>query len=72
MQSGAGEPLVADPALLENRSAELVSPLREVDRARHYPGNLAALRLTKEMYRGARALSAHERNDPGGGPRRRV
>ena len=50
MRLRLGEAFTANTAVLENRSAELVSANREVDRAQHDPGDFAALRLTKEMY----------------------
>ena len=50
MRLRPGKAFIANTAVLENRSAELVSTDREVDRAYHDPGNFAALRLTKEMY----------------------
>jgi len=51
MHSRLREAFIADASVLENRSAELVSTDREVDRAHHDPGNFAALRLTKEMHK---------------------
>ena len=57
MRSRPGGPFVADASVPENRSADLVSADREVDRAHHDSRNFAALRLTKEMYQRAGALS---------------
>jgi hypothetical protein len=51
MRSGPTEAFSPDASVLENRSAELVSTDREVDRAHHDPGNFAALRLTKKMHK---------------------
>ena len=58
MRSRLGETFVANTSVLENCSADLVSADREVGRASHDPGNLAALCLTKEMYQGAGTLSS--------------
>ena len=53
MRSRLGEAFVANTAVLEDCSADLVSANREVSRTHHDPGNFAALRLTKEMYQRA-------------------
>ena len=57
MRLRLGEAFIANTSVLENRSAELVSADREVDRAYHDPGNFAALRFAKEMYQRAGTLS---------------
>ena len=57
MRLRLGETFIANSPVLANRSAELVSADREVDRAHHDPGNFAALRLTKEMYQRTGTLS---------------
>jgi hypothetical protein len=56
MRSRFGEAFIANPSVLENRSAAVVSEDREVDRAYHDTGNFAALRLTKEMHQRACTL----------------
>ncbi len=57
MRSRLGDAFIANTAVLENCSAELVSADREIDRADDNSGDFAALRLTKEMHQRAATLS---------------
>src|SRR5213593_5214846 len=72
VRSHAREVFAPDAFALENCSARLVSTNREVDRAHNDPRNFAALRLAKEMYRRARALSAWQWNYASRHNRRRL
>ena len=72
MRASPGEAFVANTAVLENRSAELVSADREVRRANDDPGNFAALRLTKEVYQRAGSLGNCQRGCASRRTRRRI
>ena len=50
MRTRLGDALVANTAVVENCSTDLVSADRGVDGAHDDPGNFGALRLTKEMH----------------------